>query len=430
MKKQLSPYLIILLSFIALIIIGTILLVLPFSSVSGEKISFIDALYLSASSVTISGITTIENIHNVLSVFGKVVITVLVKIGGLSVITISVFIMYLLGAKIGITNRYLLKENLNTPSLKGVVKLVKAIIFFSFSIELIGTIINMFVFTKFMSFGSALGVSIVQSIISFNNAGSDLFGINHLLFENTYPLFTISSLVLVIIGGIGFVVIFDIISHRSYKKLSLHSKIVLKVNLVLWIFGFLMFKINSNYSFFESIFLSINARSAGFGFNLNIMPNHATLVLLILMLIGTSPSSTGSGIKTTTIYVLYKSLISFARGKETTTSKRLISDDTKYRAFILLIFIVFVILIFTTAILIIEPISIEVALHEVIANISNAGITTGYNYLYSSFTKVLMILLMFVGRVGILTILAVFNINWSKPVKSNISYIEENIIIG
>jgi len=430
MKKPTSPYLIIIFSFLSLILIGTLLLLLPFSTVNNYSLRFDDAFFLATSSVTITGMSSISNLSDTLSLFGKIVVTILIQIGGLSVITLTIFIMSLIGTKIGITNRFLLKENLNTPNLKGLVSLVKKIILFSFIFELIASIIYLFIFIKIMPLGEAITTSIMHAISSFNNAGFDLMDINQLLINNTYPLLTITTLILVILGGIGFIVIFDIIESKSYKKLTLHSKIVLKVNLFLWIFGFIMFKINSNLTIFQATFLSITARSAGFGVNLSLLPNHGILVLFVLMLIGASPASTGSGIKTTTVYVLYKSLFSFARGSETVVNKRKISDETKYKAFILLIFMVFMIFISTVYMLIVENISIDIALHEVIAAISNAGLNSGFSSSYNIFSKLMVIILMFVGRVGILTILASFNANWHKPQKSNISYIQEKIIIG
>ena len=210
-----------------------------------------------------------------------------------------------------------------------------------------------------MPLGEAITTSIMHAISSFNNAGFDLMDINHILIDNTYPLLTITTLILVILGGIGFIVIFDIIESKSYKKLTLHSKIVLKVNLFLWFFGFIMFKINSNLTIFQAIFLSITARSAGFGVNLSLLPNHGILVLFVLMLIGASPASTGSGIKTTTVYVLYKSLFSFAEVVKRLLIKEKYQMKQNTKLFILLIFMVFMIFISTVYMLIVENISID-----------------------------------------------------------------------
>lgn len=428
MKKTFSPYLLIIISFITLILIGTLLLLLPSVTTSSSSLSLIDAFFLATSSVTITGISTVSNLATLLSPFGKVILVLLIKMGGLSLITVSVFIMALIGVKIGISNRVLLKENLGQANLKGLVKLVKWIFITSFIIELIGAIINFLVFRTIFTTNKAIAVSIVESIVAFNNAGFDLMGVNDILMLNTYPLYTINTLLLVVLGGIGFVVIFDIINTRSYKKLTLHSKIVIKVNLFLWIFGFLMFKLGSNLTFFQSLFLSVNARSAGFPINIGILPNHGLLILMLLMMIGASPASTGSGIKTTTFYVLGKSFISFAKGSETTSSNRLISKEIKYKAFILLIAVISIIIFAATLLLMFQDVSLEVALHEVIAALSNAGINSGL--IYNIPTKLLIIILMFVGRVGILTTIALFNSNWYKPINSNIKYIEEKIMIG
>lgn len=430
MKKSLSPYLLITLSFIALILVGALLLSLPFTYVDGFKLNFLDAFFLSTSAVTITGISPVINLSQVLSPFGIIVLTVLTKLGGLSIITVSIFILYLIGAKIGISNRFLLKENLNTLNVKGVISLVKLIVFLSFFIEIIGTILNLFVFIRLFSFPKALAFSLIQAISAFNNSGLDIVGQNYLLTNHTYLLLSINTMLLVIIGGLGFIVIFDILNKKRFSKLSLHSKIVLKVNLFLWILGFLIFKINSNMTWFDSLFLSVNARSAGFNVNLGVLPNHAILVLLTLMLIGASPTSTGSGIKTTTAYVLYNHLRSFAVGHEVSVNKRVINNESKARAYTLLIFIVLIIILGVTLLLILENISFTDALFDVIGSVSNSGINISPVTNFKVLTKLLLIVLMFIGRIGILTVLGLFNKNWSKPKVSQVEYIEEKVIVG
>lgn len=430
MKKNLSPYLLITLSFIALILVGALLLSLPFTYVDGFKLNFLDAFFLSTSAVTITGISPVINLSQVLSPFGIIVLTVLTKLGGLSIITVSIFILYLIGAKIGISNRFLLKENLNTLNVKGVISLVKLIVFLSFFIEIIGTILNLFVFIRLFSFPKALAFSLIQAISAFNNSGLDIVGQNYLLTNHTYLLLSINTMLLVIIGGLGFIVIFDLLNKKRFSKLSLHSKIVLKVNLFLWILGFLIFKINSNMTWFDSLFLSVNARSAGFNVNLGVLPNHAILVLLTLMLIGASPTSTGSGIKTTTAYVLYNHLRSFTVGHEVSVNKRVINNESKARAYTLLIFIVLIIILGVTLLLILENISFTDALFDVIGSVSNSGINISPVTNFKVLTKLLLIVLMFIGRIGILTVLGLFNKNWSKPKVSQVEYIEEKVIVG
>lgn len=430
MKRQLSPFIIILLSFIGLILTGTILLFLPFSTTVNESLKFIDAFFLSTSAVTITGMSTVNNLNMVLSPFGKIVMALLMKIGGLSVITISVFIMYLIGVKIGISNRFLLKESLNSPSVKGMVRLVKWIIIVSTVIELTGALINFTVFIQMFSFGRALSTSIIHSITAFNNAGFDLMGINTMLLTDAYRVVAINTMALTILGGLGFIVIFDLLHTMSYKKLSIHTKIVIKINLILWIGGATIFKVISGLSLFEASFLSVNARTAGFPMNLGTLPTHGFLILMILMFIGASPASNGGGLKTTTFYVIFKSIISFATGKATTTNKRLISEENKMRAFTLLTLMLVMVFSGVFVLLMSENISLQDAMHDAIAAISNSGFSTNHSYGYNGLSKVFTALLMFVGRVGLLTIISVFNVNWHKPVTTNISYVEEKIIIG
>lgn len=433
--KKISPYVIIVLSFLSIIIIGSIFLILPISKQDGGHLSFVDAFFVSTSAVTITGLSPVSNLSTLLSPFGKVVLGVLIQVGGLSVVTISIFIMYLIGAKIGLSNRILIKESFNQTSLSGMVKLVKKIIVFTLVIELIGFTINMFVFMPDYELMDAIGISLFHAVSSFNNAGFDILGDMSLQGYNGHILLNISTAVLIMLGGIGFVVLNDFAEKRSYKKLMVHSKIVIHMNLILWISGIVIFLFSKvdgqNLNLLDAFFLSVTARTAGFTtVNIGTISSLTALVLMVFMFIGASPSSTGGGIKTTTIYALFKGTVSYAKGKPTITHNRLITDETKNKASILLSAAIMIVLVSTALVLIIEDIELEKAIFEVISAFANVGLSMNLTPSLSDLTKLILSFVMFMGRVGPITIISLFNFKWYKKGMDSIDYIEERMMIG
>lgn len=433
--RKLSPYVIIVLSFLSIILMGAILLILPVSKADGGHLSFVDALFVSTSAVTVTGLSPVGNISLLLSPFGKVVLGSLIQIGGLSVVTISVFLMYLIGAKIGLSNRILIKESFNQNSLSGMVKLVKKIILYSLVIESIGFIINFSVFINDFELMDAIGISLFHAVSSFNNAGFDIIGDVSLRAYSSHVLLNLNTAFMIMLGGLGFIVINDILEKRKYKDLMVHSKIVLRMNLILWIGGtifFLLSKVDGrSMNLLEAFFLSVTSRSAGFStVNIGTISSLALLIVTILMFIGSSPSSTGGGIKTTTVYALLKNLFSFAKGKQTTTYNRLISDETKHKASILLTTAILIVLTGTSLILIVEDITLDQAIFEVVSAFANVGLSMNLTSELSNFSKIVLSMIMFMGRVGPITIISVFNFKWYKKGIDSIEYIEEKMMIG
>lgn len=414
---------------------GAILLILPVSKADGGHLSFVDALFVSTSAVTVTGLSPVGNISLLLSPFGKVVLGSLIQIGGLSVVTISVFLMYLIGAKIGLSNRILIKESFNQNSLSGMVKLVKKIILYSLVIESIGFIINFSVFINDFELMDAIGISLFHAVSSFNNAGFDIIGDVSLRAYSSHVLLNLNTAFMIMLGGLGFIVINDILEKRKYKDLMVHSKIVLRMNLILWIGGtifFLLSKVDGrSMNLLEAFFLSVTSRSAGFStVNIGTISSLALLIVTILMFIGSSPSSTGGGIKTTTVYALLKNLFSFAKGKQTTTYNRLISDETKHKASILLTTAILIVLTATSLILIVEDITLDQAIFEVVSAFANVGLSMNLTPELSNFSKIVLSMIMFMGRVGPITIISVFNFKWYKKGIDSIEYIEEKMMIG
>ncbi|MDL2292759.1 hypothetical protein LJC17_04155 [Acholeplasma sp. OttesenSCG-928-E16] len=465
MIKKVSPMLIIILSFLLVIFIGSILLILPISYNNGniganEKWDYVDALFTAVSAVCVTGLSPVSNFGATLTTFGKVVTGILIQIGGLGFVTVAIFVLTMIGAKIGPAQRYLVSNALNTNTASGMVRLVRDIVLITFSIELVGFVLNLFVFVPYFvdNPSLAVGVSLFHAVSAFNNCGLDVLGLGN-SFEDPYfqsnILFNINTSLLIILGGVGFIVIRDVLTNKKWRKLSVHSKIVLKMSAALIIVGSVLLFLaelgNPSYKWYHAIFQSIGCRTAGFSTISFLSLNGISIVIMIiLMFIGASPSSTGGGIKTTTLYVLIKSAFSFAKGKTAFSYGRAISNETKIRALLLVIFAVVSILLGMVIILSIEigigsgsgfnnvgidseaDLTIGMVLFETTSAFSTVGYSIGVTYKLHGVSKMVLCVLMFIGRLGPLTILSTWNKRWNIISKQNndVQYLEEKIIIG
>ncbi len=438
-KRRMSPLLVIVLSFLGIIATGILLFKLPFSVQSGEHISWVDALFLSTSAVCVTGLSTIPNLAATLSIFGKIVLGLLIQIGGLGIVTIAVYILVLLGIKIGVTERYVIKEALNQHSISGMIRLVRSIIFTSLIIEAAGMVINFIALIPYYNFWSALGLSAFHSISSFNNAGFDLFGDTSLQNFSSNILLNINTMVLIVLGGIGFIVIQDIIKKRRWKQLSMYSKIVIKTTAVLIIAGTLIIKLfqYDNTTWLQAVFQSITARTAGFStINISLFSYSTLIVIMLFMFIGASPNSTGGGIKTTTFYVIWRSILSFLSGKPAIVRGRRIDDETRSKAFTLALLAssaVFVTLIVVARIEMsntVHDMTLIELLFETVSAFGTVGLSMGITPYLMPASKVILSLLMFTGRLGPITIFGIFNRNWGHPYVSSVEYPPEKILVG
>lgn len=430
--KKIHPYMLIIFSFICVILVGTILLLLPISSADGKSIGFVDSLFMATSATCVTGLASV-NVAYELSTFGKVVMCLLMEIGGLSIITIGVFIFSILGAKIGVSNRFLIKEALNQNSVKGIVSLVRKIIITALIIQTIGTIINMFALVPYYNdFWKGLGVSIFHSVASFNNAGFDMFGYNSMMEFNNNIILNASTMLMIILGAMGFVVIDDIITKRNWKKLTLHSKISLITTAFLIIGGTLLMKLSMNsISWLEALFTSITTRTAGFStIDMSTLTPGAYSVVIMLMFIGASPISTGGGIKTTTFAVILISIVYFARGTKAKAFKRKIPETAIFKAFVLFSAAIMAICITVFMISVAQPeLEFRKVMFEVVSAFSTTGLSMGITTALNSFSKIVLCALMLFGRLGPLTIIGVVNRNMLAS-KESIQYVEEGVYIG
>lgn len=448
MKKRLkktNPYLIIILSFVGVIVIGCVLLALPAASSTGKSIGFVNALFMATSAVCVTGLSVVT-VGVDFTFFGKAVMAFLMETGGLSFITIAVFFFTMLGARIGVTDRFIIREALNQSSVKGLVALIRRIVFISVSIQLAGALINTFEFVKYFETpGKAIGVSVFHSVAAFNNAGFDIFGSSSMIPFRDSVLINTTTMVLIFLGSIGFIVIDDIFRKKSWKKLTLHSKIVFTTTVILIVSGTLLIKLtlrDPSFTWLQAAFSSVTCRTAGFTTydlaNLRSYPA-SYIIFILLMIIGASPCSTGGGIKTTTAAVMILSMLSYARGRSPEVFKRKIGEAQIFKAYVLIGLCILVVSVGTFLVSAIQPdmlladgtkAGFAEILFEVASAFSTTGLSMGITTALNSANRVLFCLIMFCGRLGPLTIIGVVNNNWMSKSKEAVQYVEENIIIG
>lgn len=426
--KNMSPGRFIALGFAFVILTGAFILFLPFSHNPGVHVAFIDALFTATSAVCVTGLTVIDTADG-FNAIGQTVIALLIQIGGLGVTSVGVGFILLARKKVGFKDRILIKEALNLDSLKGVVKLVKSILFMTLCFEATGAILSFLVFSKDYKLPRAIGISLFHSVASFNNAGFDnLGGFKNLLNYRTNVLLNLTTCGLVIFGGLGFVVIKEIIHKHSFKKFSLHTKVVITMTVSLLVIGTLLLKATENISWLGAFFFSTSARTAGFStYPVGNFTNAGLFILIILMFIGASPGSTGGGIKTTTAFTLIKTTYSASTNKECNSFKRKIPNDVVSKAFILTFLAALLVCFSTFLLCVLEPkYQFMQILFEVVSAFGTVGLSTGITPDIKPVSEFVIIITMFIGRVGPLTIASL----WSFRPMSNISYSEETLTIG
>ena len=435
--KKIHPYFIIILTFLGVILSGTLLLLLPVSSGNGKSIGFVDSLFMSTSATCVTGLGTIT-VATDLSIFGKFVLALLMEIGGLSIITIAIFFFTILGAKISVSNKFLLREALNQSTVKGLTTLVSKIILWAAIVQAIGVVLNMFALLPAFNgnFPKALAISIFHSIASFNNAGFDTFGSDSMIQYSGNLMLNTSTMFLIIFGGIGFVVLTDLVRKRRWKLLQLHTKIVISTTLILIFGGAILIKLTAwtDITWLQAFFTSVTCRTAGFTtYDMSELVNHpATYVVVIfLMFIGASPCSTGGGVKTTTLAIVFIATIYYARGRKAKAFKRKIDDMQIFKAFVLVGVAVMIVVVGTFIACAAQPeFGLMKTLFEVVSAFSTTGLSMGITSSLNIFNKIFFCLIMFVGRLGPLTVIGLVNKNWMAESNEEIQYVEESVIIG
>lgn len=430
------------LGFILLILVGALILTLPISTTSGESTNFLDALFTATSAVCVTGLIVVDT-GSYWNSFGQTVIMILIEIGGLGFMSFTTLIAIILGKKITLRERLILQDAMNTFNIQGLVKMVKYVLVFTVSVQFFGALLLSTQFVPEHGLGRGIFYSIFHSISAFCNAGFDVLGKSNSLISynsNVVVITVISSLI--IIGGLGFTVWSELYSSKSLKRVSLHSKMVILMTTVLVLGGaILMFlfehnNVNTmaNMSFVDkvmnSFFASVTPRTAGFNsISTEGMTTAGQFLTIILMFIGGSPGSTAGGIKTTTIGILIVTVICVVRGREDSeVFHKRFSKDIVYKAFTL-VFIGFSLVIAVTMLLSYteKGASFISLFYETVSALGTAGLTLGLTPQLSSIGKVLIIFMMYLGRVGPLTV--VLSIT-KKKINSGIRYPEGKILIG
>lgn len=426
--KKISPGRIIVLGFFSVIIIGALLLKLPISIRDGQSVTFVDALFTSTSAVCVTGLIAVDT-ADTFTVFGRTVVAFLIQIGGLGVTSVGVGVILLMGKKVGIKERMLIKESMNLDSMQGLVKLVKAVLIMTLSFEVVGALLSYIVFSKDFPTLDALGISVFHSIAAFNNSGFDILGgLQNLIPYQSNVLLNLTTCGLIIFGGLGFLVIREIIAYKKFSKFSLHAKVVIVMTASLLIIGTIFLKATEDISWLGAFFFSTSARTAGFStYSLGSFTNAGLFTLTILMFIGASPGSTGGGIKTTTLFTLVKSIYSTATNKNCTAFKRKIPVNTIFKAFNLIVLALTVVCMGTFMLSILEPnYSFMQLLFETTSAFGTVGLSTGITPDLADISKIIISVIMFIGRLGPMTMATI----WSFKQTQGACYSEEAVIIG
>lgn len=439
--KNLSVPQTILLGFASVILIGTLLLMLPISQQPGMETSFLDALFTATSAVCVTGQITLNTLTH-WSYFGKTVIISLIEIGGLGFMSLVVMGFALLGRKSSLKNDLVLLESLNIDSLAESKQLMFYVIRFALTIQGLGALLLSFDFIPRLGWVKGIYYSLFHSISAFCNAGFDLFGDSLISFrDNAYVVLVIAFLIFA--GGFGFIVWRDVLTYFRNKRLLLHTKIVLMMVGIILITSILLIAyIGEQNPYFADlsvgdrianyIFLAITPRTAGYTtVDYAQVGLPLVMITIILMFIGASSGSTGGGLKITTLFVLGLYFIRTFQGKEMTAFRRSIPTEYVRRALLLLIGSITLITVASLLLTITETIpegfGLEYILMEVVSCFATVGLTMGLTPDLTTFGKLLLILVMFIGRVGILTFMWAFG---DTKKESGIHLPEGKIMIG
>ena len=411
-----------------LILFGAVLLLLPLSVRGDAEVHFIDALFTSTSAVCVTGLIAID-VADHFTTFGQAVVAVLIQVGGLGVTSIGVGLILAARKNVGLKGRILLKEALNIEGIKGMIRLVKSILLMTLCFELMGIVLSFLVFVQDYPVLKALWISIFHSIAAFNNSGFDILGgLRNLIPYQNNILLNLTTSGLIIFGGLGFLVILDVLKKRSFRKLTLHSKEVLTTTLTLLVAGTLLLKATEDITWLGAFFQSVSARTAGFStYPIGEFTNAGLFTLIILMFIGASPGSTGGGIKTSTFFVLSQHVRSLFTKRHISAFRRNIPWEVFSKACTISLLSLLLVCVGTFFLCVLEPeYSFVQLLFEEVSAFGTVGLSTGITPTLSVASKLILIFTMFAGRVGTFTLLTM----WIDRPAPSVRYTEESVSIG
>ncbi len=434
---RLSPPQFLALSFFTVIILGSLLLMTPWAA--HHPTTFIDALFTSTSAVCVTGLVVVDTGTHY-TVFGQIIIMLLIQIGGLGVMAFAGFFALLLGRRINLRERLVMQQSINVSTVGGVVRVFKYLLGFTFSLEALAALILAIRWLPLLGMKKALWFGLFHSISAFNNAGFDLFGNYKSLMDYSADI-TVNLVIstLIIIGGLGFYVSYEVYNYRQTRKLSLHSKVVLSTTAILIMVGtILLFFGEYNHALKDmplgtkllaAYFQSVSPRTAGFNtIDLNSLFLSSQLLIIVLMFIGASPGSTGGGIKTSTLALLWAAIHSQLRGKkDTEIFERRIESTDIFQALTVFILSAVTLILITYLLALTQSGELIKIVFEVASALGTVGLSLGLTLQLTSVGKALIILTMFLGRVGPLTLGFALAYREKQP---EIRYAKGKIMIG
>ena len=437
---KLTPYQVLVLGFAGLILAGAALLTLPAASATGQSTPFLDALFTATSAVCVTGLIVVDTGRH-WSLFGQLVIITLIQMGGLGIIAMTTIFALLMGRQIKLKERLLMQEALNQLTMSGIVRLMVYILKTTLLIEFIGgTILAIRWYGEFGPKGIYYGFW--HAISSFCNAGFDLFGDFQSLtsFVDDWTV-NLTIMTLIILGGLGFTVMSDVLENRRFSKLALHSKVVLTATVILIVGGaFIIYLIEIDNpatignltwegKLLGSLFQSVTPRTAGYNtLDMAKLEDATLFFMILLMFIGGSPTSTAGGIKTTTFAVLLAAIYTMIQGREEAELfRRRLPQQVIYKAFTVLSIAGLLVIFITMALAITEKAPFLTIFFEVVSAFGTVGLSTGITPSLTATGKLYLILTMFAGRVGPITLALALALRGQK---AQVRYPEGKVIIG
>lgn len=418
--RRLSPARFIAIGFAVTILIGSALLMLPVCVKPDVSLHYADALYTSASAVCVTGLLTVD-VGDTFTAVGQTIIAVLIQIGGLGVGAIGAGIMLATRRRMDLKSMNIVREAGNLDAGRGVTQFLSVLFKTTLVIELCGAVLSFPTFVRHYPVGKAIGISLFHAIAAFNNSGFDILGGGRNLapFRDDIPL-NLVTCALIIFGGIGFLVIGEIRTKRfAWKRYSMHAKIVLSTSAVLTVGGALLLWLTEKFSPLAALFHSVSARTAGFStVPLGNFSEVGLLVLIVLMFIGASPGSTGGGIKTTTFFTLLVGIRSAATNRSEKAFRYSLPKEAFRKAAVISLIGLLVVLVGTLLFMLAEPtVPLVDALFEVVSAFGTVGLSTGITPTLGLPAKLLSILLMYIGRLGPLTVATLWYFSHGERVR-------------
>ena len=455
-KKSLNPYLLVILSFLVIIFVGAVLLMMPFSRTAHNFGNFMDCLFLATSATCVTGLNSFaQGIGDELTFWGQLIVVLMIQVGGLGFITLLTFFITLFSRKLQFKDRLFISMMVNSEDAAEVVSFVRKIILISASFETLGFLLGLPVFLQYSNnIGEGLWYSLFTSISAYNNAGFDLFGSTSLIrgignaFIDGLPAWAYYYLcsyimVLIVSGGISFLVVMDIFAKRKFRQLRVFTKISLMMTGILLVVGFLVFFMSEGFKApYDALFQSVTCRTAGFATvdqdGLSVLGKSFSC---FLMFFGGNPLGTAGGVKTTTLYIIVLAMVCYLTGRKVTSFHRRYSNGVIVKAMSLVIlavttiFISFILLYTFESGLDIEAIGLKsakssVLLYEVFSAFGTVGVSAGVTPYLSLGSKITISVLMFIGRLGPITFFQLLGSKMKLDDQSKYHYVEEDFLIG